>query len=106
MELNVCPAPMISSGVAGWRSITSGSAGMLSLDLRIGVAQSSHVSSSRPRIQVGQQRVVARIGLELRDAAVLVVDIAEYDRLGGTSRLTRGLNFAVAHLAILLFRVD
>ncbi len=51
-------------------------------------------------------RVVALVGLELGNAAVGIVDVAEDDRLGGAGRLAGGLDVAVAHLAVFLLGVD
>ena len=46
-----------------------------------GLRSRGQVGRARPRVQLAQQRVVARVGLQLGDAAVRVVDVAEDDRL-------------------------
>src|SRR5262245_1073706 len=50
--------------------------------------------------------VAAFLPLQLRHAAVRVVDVAEYDRLGRAGRLAGGLNLAVPHPAVLDFGRD
>ena len=47
------------------------------------VAHRRQVRRARPRVQLGEQRVVAHLGLQLRDAAVRIVEVAEDDGLGG-----------------------
>src|ERR1019366_3096627 len=56
--------------------------------------------------QIGQQRVVPLISLEFGNAAVLIVDVAEDDGFGRARGLAGGLDFAVAHRAVLLLGVD
>ena len=76
------------------------------LDLRIRIAQGRQIRGARPRVEVGQQCVIPFIGFQLGHAAVLVVDIAEDDRLGRASGLAGGLDLAIADLAVLLLGID
>ena len=64
--------------------------------LRIQVPHRRQIRRPRPRVQLGQQRVVALLGLQLRDAAVRIVQVAEDDRLGRAGLLAGGLDLAVA----------
>src|SRR5271167_898499 len=48
--------------------------------LRIGVANLGQIRRPRPRVQIAQQTVVARVCLQLRNPAVGIVDIAKDDR--------------------------
>ena len=54
--------------------------------------------------ELAEQRVVARLGLQLRDAAVRIVQVAEHDRLGRAGLLAGGLDLAVADAAVLASR--
>src|SRR5262245_13200968 len=74
--------------------------------LRVHVANRRQIRRPRPRVELAEQRVVALLALELRDAALGIVDVAEHDRVGRTRLLTRGLDLAVPDLAILFFRFD
>src|ERR1700722_18472967 len=103
------PGPMIWSGPG---SITFGSSSSVVskrlgiADLRIGVAQTAQVSGSWPHVQIFQQAVVPSLRLELRHAALGIVDISENDGLGGTSlRAGRG-DFAIGDAAVLLLGLD
>src|SRR5215471_11935422 len=46
------------------------------LELRVRVSHRRNIGSTRARVQFGQERVVAQIGFELRDAAVGVILVA------------------------------
>ena len=54
----------------------------LSFHLRIRVADLRQVRGARPGIQVGQEAIVASAGLQFRDPAVGIVDIAKDDGIG------------------------
>src|SRR5262245_8796867 len=68
-------------------------------ELRVGVLHVAEVAGARPRAELGQEAVVARLLLGLADAAAGVVDVAEHDRLGRARLLAGGLDLAVADLA-------
>src|SRR4030095_7649836 len=53
-----------------------------------------------------EQRVVARVGLRLRDAAGCIANIAKLDGRGGTGLLAGGLDVAVTKLAPGELRID
>src|SRR6185437_460020 len=76
------------------------------LDIGIGIAQPCAIGGSRPRVQLGEQRVVERARLALADGAVWIMQVAENDRLGRTGRLTGGDDLAVAYAAVLAIGGD
>src|SRR5688572_23869516 len=53
-----------------------------------------------------QQRVLTLLGLERRDAALRIVQIAEHDRFGWAHGLARGLDFPVSDPPAIFFRFD
>ena len=53
----------------------------------IRVAKCGQVRRARPRVQLGQQTVIERLGLHLGHAAIRIVHIAKHDRI----RRARGL---------------
>src|SRR5579862_5275585 len=75
-------------------------------DLRIGVAQASQVGGPGPHVQVLEQAVVPRLRLHLRHAALGIVDVAEYNSLGGTSLSAGRRDFAIGNPAVLLLGLD
>src|SRR5580700_9120937 len=83
---------------AGWRSCL--------FHLRIRIAHRCQVRGARPRVQLTENRVIALLRLQLGDAAVRVVGVAENDGLGRARRLARGHDFAVGNRAVLLFGLD
>src|SRR5947209_5751349 len=82
------------------------------------VAYRRDVSSPRPRVQLCQERIVARLLLDLAYTAVRVPNVAKHDGARGTSLLTSSLHIvagqhcALERLSILielanaLFRSD
>src|SRR5882672_1676806 len=64
--------------------------------LRVRVLDLGQVGRARPRVELAQQRVVAVLGLQLRDRARGVVDVAEHDGLRRAHGLAGGLDLAVA----------
>ena len=76
----------------------AGRAGWLQRGVR--VAHDRQVAGARARVELLEQPVVERAGLQLRHAAVRVVDVAEHDRVGRARRLARRHHLAVANLAI------
>ena len=75
------------------------------VDIRAAIAHSSsglglrscrQVRRARPRVQLGQQGVIQRLGLHRGDLALRIVHIAEDDRLGRTRLLAGGDHFAVS----------
>ena len=79
---------------------------VLLCDLRVRVAHGPEVARARLRLQLVEQAVVPVAGLQLRDAALGVVDVAEHDRLRRAGRLAGGHHVAVLHLAALVLGVD
>src|SRR5579862_8177369 len=79
---------------------------MLAANLRIGIPYARQIRGPRARIQFLEQAVIARLRLELRNAARLVVDVAEDDRFRGARLLARGDDFAVVHGTILFFGLN
>src|SRR5215471_5324497 len=78
----------------------------LRLELRIWIPHDGEVRGPRPRVQLAKQRVAADFRLQLRNAAVRIVQVAEHDRVGGTRLLAGGLELAVTHAALLFFGAD
>ena len=68
-------------GSDGDAKLSAMSAALLT-QLGVRVPHRRQVGRPRPRVQLAEQRVVARLGLQLRHAAVRVVQVAEDDRLG------------------------
>src|SRR5262245_44539940 len=63
--------------------------------LRVRVADGGQIGRPRPRVQLGEQTVAPRVGMRLRHAARLVVQVAEHDRLRRARGLARGDDLAV-----------
>src|SRR5262249_20937199 len=104
-DANVCPGastacPSSSPG----RSRGSDAMVRLRLDLGVRVPQPRQVRRARAGVQLSQNPVVPRIGLELGDLALGVIDVAEDDRAGRAGRLAGGDNFAVEDRPILRLR--
>src|SRR5207244_4877801 len=100
MVAKVWPGSMTGGAAGGVR------AGSTSGDLRVGVLHRREVGGARARIELGQEGVVPRLGLERRDAALGVVQVAEHDRLGGAGLGARRHHLAVADRASLLLGRD
>src|SRR3989475_9494130 len=75
-------------------------------NLWVGVAHGGEVGGAGARVQLREQGVVPRLGLQPRDAALRVVDVAEDDGLAGAGLLARGLDLPVADGPALVARVD
>ena len=68
---------------------------------RVRIAQAcAEISRARARVQFGEHAVVQRRLLELRNAALRIVDVAEDDRFGRANLRAGGNDFAIADLAI------
>src|SRR5438094_4639488 len=104
MTVRVSTAGLLSS-LTGSIAIREQTAA-LSLDFRIWVAQLRQIRGARTGIQVCQQAKIARLGLEFGHPAVRIIDVAENNCLRGARLLASRENFAVAYLAVLLFRFD
>src|SRR5690349_16826079 len=76
------------------------------MDVRVRVFQLRLVTRARPRVQFTEQRIVALVVLQSVDATRRIVHIAEVDRLGRTSSLTRSDDLAVAHFAVFQLRLN
>src|SRR5262245_28997206 len=99
----------MTGGVPVPATCASGSCGSCAtsaLELRVHVANRTQVGRAWTRVQLAEQRVVPRLGLQPGDAARRIVQIAEDDRVGGTDLLTRRLDLAVADRTIFFFGVD
>src|SRR5688500_2256882 len=70
------------------------------------VLQLRQVGRPRLRVQLIEQTVVAVVLFGLVDPAVMVVQIAEYDRVGRASGLARGYDLAVCDRPSVLLRLD
>src|SRR5579863_10327565 len=80
--------------------------GLSFLQLRIRIPQTTQIGGAGPGIQLLKQAIVSRLGLELRHAALGIVDVSERDRLGGAGLHARRDNLAVGDAAIFLFGLD
>src|ERR1700678_3785429 len=103
------PGPMILSGPG---SITFGSSSSVVskrlgiADLRVGVAQAPQIGGSGPHVQVVEEAIVAGLRLELRHAALGIVDVSENDSLRGTSLGAGRCNFAIGDAAVFLLGLN
>src|SRR5262249_48122178 len=111
IEANVCPGPRMAepsgtcSDTARGRSSIAW-ASRVGGDVQVWVFQRRQVSRSGSGVQVREQRVVERLGASPRDFALGIIEIAEDNRAGGTGRLARGYNVAVAQRSIFAPRLD
>src|SRR5262249_5370003 len=108
-EPNVWPGAITGgTPVPTMASFGSSMGARLSAILQLGIHVSDRPQIRRPRarIELAEERVVADLGLQLRDAAVRVVQIAEDDRFRRTRLLTRRLNLAVSDPPVLFLRID
>ena len=96
------PRRSLASCVVSWCPPTIGLCG----SARIRILHGREIRRARPRVEIFEHRVVARARLELGDAAVGIVDVAEDDRLGRAHRLAGRHDFAVANVAIFALRLD
>src|ERR1051325_5064914 len=78
----------------------------LPADFRIRITQRRQVGRARLRVQIGQQAVVTTAALQLCDAALRVVRIAEDDGLRRAHGLTGGDDLAVTYRSALFFGFD
>src|ERR1051325_388035 len=78
----------------------------LPADFRIRITQRRQVGRARLRVQIGQQAVVTTAALQLCDAALRVVRIAEDDGLRRAHGLTGGDDLAVPYRSALFFGFD
>src|SRR5262245_11672833 len=79
---------------------------LLAAKHRVGIAHRREVRRPRAGVQLAQQGVVARVGLQSGDLAVGVVEVAEHDRARRAGRLAGGEHFAVGDPAPLLLGFD
>src|SRR5262249_172191 len=70
---------------------------------RIGVASRSEIGGARPRVQFGEQPIVARLCFELCYFAIGVVDIPECNRVCRAGCLACGGYITVPDFSPLLF---
>src|SRR5512143_82068 len=109
---NVWPGPMIGASTRTGGStreplaMVSLAAGSLARDLGVRVAHRREVGRARLRLQLLEQSVAARAGVQLRDPALLVVQVAEHDRLRRAGLLAGGHDLAVPDRAVLVLGVD
>ena len=73
-----------------------------SCELRIRIAQLGEISCARARVEFGKHAVVEARLLELRNATVRIVDVAEDDRFCRANLRARRHNFAIANLPIVI----
>src|SRR6185369_5697055 len=92
----ICVNPRLRFRVNPW----------LRFNLWIRVLQLRQITRARLRVQLAQQRITTIAVLQLRHAAVRIVDVSENDRLRRTNCLTRRDNVAVSQLAILELRLN
>src|SRR3989441_2886747 len=59
------------------------------LQFRIRIAHRSEIRGARPRIQFAEERVIALLRFQLRDAALLVIGVAENDGFGRAGLFAR-----------------
>src|ERR1044072_8252093 len=71
------------AGGSGCSAMVLGSLARRPRPLRVRVLDLGQVGRARTRVQLAQQRVVAVLGLQLRDRAARIVDVAEHDGLRG-----------------------
>ena len=76
------------------------------LEIGIRIAHLGQIGRPRPGVQLLEERVVARVGLRLRDPARRVANIAKLDRRGGAGLLAGRLDVAVTKLAPRELRID
>src|SRR2546422_922018 len=74
--------------------------------VRVRVAHGREVRRARACVQLREQRVVPRLRLQTRDAALQVVHVAEHDGLARAGLLAGGLDLAVPDWPALVARVD
>src|SRR5262245_56008116 len=81
-EPNVWPGAMtggVPVATTAWSGSSAESESSTSVtELRVDVAHGRHVGRPRPRVQLRQHRIRALLRLQLRDAAVRIVEIAEH----------------------------
>src|SRR5205809_1100821 len=83
------PVPMTGGlpvATTAARGSSMGSA-ISALQLRIHVPHCREIGRPRTRVQLAEQRVIPLVGLQLRDAARRIVQVAEDDGVGGTGLL-------------------
>src|SRR3990172_234978 len=92
-EAKVCPGSStgVGGGLGAYFDSRRSSATRLSFEPRARVPELGQVSGARAGIQLGQQPVITRLGLELRHAALRVIDVAEDDGPGGADGLAGGV---------------
>src|SRR5258706_4672118 len=76
------------------------------LQFSIRIRDARDVRGPRARVQLAEQRVVARTGFQPGDARVLIVHVAEDDRIRRARLRARGGELAIADRAVFFFRLD
>src|SRR5689334_2201714 len=99
----VCPGPITAVGEIVSSSVLTSSCGYFDIRLRplqfgIQILHCAEVSRARLRVEFGQHFIVALLRLELADAAVRVIHIAEDNGLRRARLRASRLHLAVAHL--------
>src|SRR5262245_7392957 len=89
-----------------WPGPTIGSLTLATRDLRVRVPDLAEVRGARPRVDLGQERVVRRPRLPAADRALRVVDVAEDDGLGRADLLAGGLDLPFLDRPVLVLGVD
>ena len=74
-----------------------------SLSVGVWIANVGEISCARTGPEVAKKLVVARSGLKGTHPRTGLIDIAEADGAGGTSRLAGGNDLAIRNLAVFLF---
>src|SRR5687768_7788471 len=111
IEPNVCPGAMTARSPAPAVRACASSAvrwGIATLftEVWVEVADRGQIGRPRPGVELREQRVVALFGLQLGDPALLVVQIAEDDRVGRARLLTGGLDLPILDFPIRLLTLD
>src|SRR5690242_13566358 len=90
----------------GVDEVGSGFMAGLAFEDRVRIAKPRKVGSARPRVEIDQQTVIARVSPRRSDPAPGIIEIAEHDGLSRAGSLTRGDDLAIAQRPIVLFRGD
>src|SRR5262249_3315370 len=112
-DANVCPAPTTDGGVivlslteSCTRSCIELSPYMLNLQFRIWISHSGQIGRAWLRVQFTNQTVIAFLSLELRDAAIWIIDVTEDNRFGRARLRARGCDLAVSNESIFFLGID
>src|SRR5712692_696785 len=67
------------------------------LQFWVRIAHLSDVRGARTRVQLSQQRIIARLRLEFGDAAIGIINVAENNRFRGARLLASGEDFSITN---------